>query len=181
MTSNIDVIANRSSKKWSSRELFKRFLWEYIGAPIFSLVPRPLWWVRCVILRIFGAQIGQSVHIYPSVKIKIPDNLIIGDYVAIGDRSIIYNLGVVSIGNAATISQGTHICAGTHDYKDLSFPLLKQPIEIGAGCWICADAFIGPAVTVGESAIIGARAVVTKDVAASMIVVGNPAHIVGKR
>jgi putative colanic acid biosynthesis acetyltransferase WcaF len=60
-------------------------------------------------------------------------------------------------------------------------PLLKPPIEIGDMAWICADAFVGPGVTVGEGAVVGARAVVVKNVEPWTIVVGNPAKAVGRR
>jgi putative colanic acid biosynthesis acetyltransferase WcaF len=113
--------------------------------------------------------------------IAIPWNLVIGTDASIGDRAIIYNLGLISIGDAATISQGAHLCAGTHDYRRADLPLLKLPIAIGEGAWICADSFIGPGVTIGDYAIIGARAVTMRDVGDWSIAVGNPAKIVGQR
>jgi putative colanic acid biosynthesis acetyltransferase WcaF len=59
--------------------------------------------------------------------------------------------------------------------------LLKPPILIGDEAWICADAFIGPGVRVGARGVVGARAVVVKDVGPGVIVAGNPARVVGKR
>ena len=59
--------------------------------------------------------------------------------------------------------------------------LTKPPIEVGQGAWICADAFVGPGVTIGDFAVVGARSVVVHDVAPSMIVAGNPAVQIGKR
>ena len=55
-------------------------------------------------LRTFGASVGDNAHIYPSVKIAIPWNLIIGDQAAIGDGAILYCLGPITIGHQATIS-----------------------------------------------------------------------------
>src|SRR6266550_1783749 len=66
-----------------------------------------------------------------------------------------------------------HICAGTHDHTKPDFPLLRPPITIGPEAWVCADAFVGPGVTIGEGAILGARAVAMKDVNPWTIVVGN--------
>jgi putative colanic acid biosynthesis acetyltransferase WcaF len=60
-------------------------------------------------------------------------------------------------------------------------PLLKPPIHIADDTWICADAFLGPGVAIGEGAIVGARAVVTKNVAPWTVVVGNPARFVKNR
>ena len=70
---------------------------------------------------------------------------------------------------------------GTHDYQDPSLPLLRLPIEIGAEAWVCADAFVGPGLTVGEGAIVGARAVAMKDVEPWTIVAGNPAKFIKRR
>lgn len=176
----IDVQANRRARKWSRRELLGRLLWELVY-PLFAISPRPMWALRCALLRIFGANIGRKVHIHPSVRITIPWNLSVGDESAIGDRAIIYALGRITIGERATISQGAHLCAGSHDYRDPAMPLLKTPINVGNGAWVCADAFIGPQVTIGNGAIVGARAVVTKDVGEYQIVAGNPAKVISNR
>ena len=175
LTGGIDVAANRRTRKWSRREQLGRVLWGF-AEPFFRFSPRPVWGWRRLILRLFGAQVGRQVHIYPTVRISIPWNLTLLDSCAVGDRAILYALGPIRIGARATVSQGAHLCAGTHDIKDPSRPLLKSPISIGDDAWVCADAFIGPGVVVGESAIVGARAVAMKDVPACAIMAGNPAR-----
>jgi putative colanic acid biosynthesis acetyltransferase WcaF len=175
-----DVQANRRSRKWSRRELSGRLLWA-LAQPLFRLSPRPLWAWRRVLLRSFGARIGSHVHIYPSVRIAIPWNLTIGNLSAIGDRAFVYNLGPVTIGERTTVSHQAQICAGSHDHSQPDFPLLKLPVSIGNGVWICADAFVGPGTRVGDGAIVAARAVVVKDVASGTIVGGNPAKLLRLR
>lgn len=175
-----DVAANRRTRKWTRKELLGRALWGF-AQPLFALCPRPFWGGRRGLLRLFGARIGRNVHIYPSVRITIPWNLNIEAEAAVGDRAILYALGPITIGRRATISQGAHLCAGSHDYRDPTMPLMKSPITIGAGAWICAEAFVGPGVTVGERAILGARAVAVRDVPAGAIAVGNPARTIKKR
>jgi putative colanic acid biosynthesis acetyltransferase WcaF len=132
-------------------------------------------------LRAFGSTIGDEAHIYPTVKIAMPWNLEVGSQAAIGDRTIIYNLGAVQIGSAATVSQGVHLCGGSHDYRLAHMPLIKSQILIGSCAWLCADAFIGPGVSVGDYAIVGARAVVMKNVPNWSIVAGNPAVVIKRR
>lgn len=176
----IDVSANRRSQKYTTRELCKRVLWD-LAWPAFRLSPRPLFVWRRIVLRAFGARVGGHVHISNTARISMPWNLEVGAWSAIGDRAIIYNLGPVRIGQRTTVSQGAHLCAGTHDHRRADFPLLKQPINVGDGAWICAEAFVGPDVEVGEGAVVGARAVVTKSVEPMSIVAGNPARVVGKR
>lgn len=175
----IDVTANRAAQKWTRRELAGRVLWR-LSTPLFRLSPRPFWGWRRAILRLFGASVGVDAHIYPSVRITIPWNLDLGDCCAVGDRVILYALGPITIGPRATISQGAHLCAGSHDLENPSRPLIKPPIVIGPETWVCADAFVGPGVTIGKGAIIGARAVAMRDVNDGTTVVGNPARAIEK-
>lgn len=175
-----DIAANRRAQKWSRQALIGRILWALVR-PVFALSPRPLWGLRNSILRLFGAKIAVNVHVYPSVKITIPWNLNIGAETAIGDGAILYALGPITIGRQATISQGAHLCAGTHDYREADMPLIKAPITIGDGAWICADAFIGPGRKIGNRAIVAARGVVVKDIPDSVIVGGNPATFIAPR
>jgi putative colanic acid biosynthesis acetyltransferase WcaF len=177
---SLEVAANRNTRKWSRKELAGRVLWS-LASPLFRLSPRPLWSWRRFLLRAFGARVGREVHLFPTVRITIPWNLSLGDGCAFGDRVILYALGPIRIGARTTVSQGAHLCAGSHDWRDPKMPLLKLPIEVGDDAWICADAFIGPGIRIGTYAIIGARAVVMKDVAEAAIVVGNPATVVSFR
>lgn len=138
-------------------------------------------WIQKYSFTFFGAKIGKQVHIYSSTVIWFPWNLEIGDWSAIGEDTLIYNLGRVVIGKKATISHRTHICAGTHDYTNPTLPLLRPEIHIGDQAWICANAFIGPNTHIGEGAIIGAGTVLMKDAEAWGIYAGNPAKYIKKR
>lgn len=177
---SLDSSANRAARKYSSWEQLRRVLWG-AGRWLMRLSPRPCFGWRRLVLRTFGARIGAQVHVYPSAHIYMPWNIEIGEWAAIGDDALIYNLGRVRIGAHATISYRAHLCAGTHDFMVPDLPLLKPPIEIKAGAWIGTDAFIGPGVTIGEGAIVGARAVVVRNVQSGEIVAGNPARVVGVR
>lgn len=178
---SLDIAGNRRARKWTGREMAGRALWEILRGPLFAWTPRPLWGWRRMVLRAFGARVGREVHVFPSVRIAVPWNLTFGDEAAVGDRAILYSLGRIEIGAQTTISQGAHLCAGTHDYLQASMPLVKASISIGAGAWICADAFIGPGVSVGARAIVGARAVAVKNVEPGKVVAGNPARVVRDR
>jgi putative colanic acid biosynthesis acetyltransferase WcaF len=171
----LDVQQNRRARKYSSGEMTRRVLWTLVQ-PLFRFSPRICFGWRRFILRCFGAKIGPRVHVYPSAKIYFPWNLEAREESAIGEETLIYNLGRVTLGERVTISHRAHLCAGTHDHTKPDFPLLRPPIQIGADAWICADAFVGPGVTVGEGAIVGARAVAMKDVRPRSIVIGNPAR-----
>ena len=132
-------------------------------------------------LRLFGAKVGRHVHIHPSVRIFHPWEFEIGDWSSIGFDALIYNLGKIRVGQHVTISQRAHLCAGSHDFRDPRMTLLKPPIRIGANVWVSAEAFLGPGVSVGEGSVVGAGAVVTRDVEPGIVVAGNPARKVARR
>lgn len=157
-----------------------RILW-MPGRLVFRLIPRPFFAARNLLLRMYGATVGRSVHIYPSATVYFPWCLRIGDYSSIGEHAYLYNLGTVSIGARATISHKAHLCAGTHDYADPALPLVREAIAIGDDAWVCADAFVGPGVRIGRGAVVGARAVVVRDVDDWSVVAGNPARHVKYR
>lgn len=176
----LNIAENRNSRKYSRKEIIGRLLWS-IAYPFFRYSPRPFFGWRRLLLSMFGARIGCNVNIYNSAIIYMPWNLEIGNWSSIGEYAFIYNLGKVVIGRNCTISHRTHLCAGTHDYVDPAMPLQKLSITVGDQVWLCTDSFIGPGVNIGEGAVVGARAVVVKDVPPWTVVAGNPAKPVKER
>lgn len=180
MGSTLDIESNRKAKKYSRKELLLRVLWS-VGKVIFRCSPRVCFGFRSWLLRCFGAKVGKGVNVYPSSNIYFPWNLEIGEHSAIGEWTLVYNLGKITIGSSATVSHRVHLCAGTHDYRKAKLPLLKPPIILGNEVWICSDAFIGPGVEIGDGAVIGAASVVVKDVGPWSVASGNPATFVKHR
>lgn len=178
--SELDIGANRAATKYSAKEMVLRVLWG-VGKILFKLTPRPCFGLRRILLKAFGAQLGANVNIYPSSLVYFPWNLVVEDDASIGEWALIYNLGPIRIGRSSTISQRVHLCAGTHDYRDTTMPLMKPPIVVGDRVWVCADAFVGPSVTIGDNAIIAAASVVVRDVESGVIVGGNPAKFIKQR
>jgi putative colanic acid biosynthesis acetyltransferase WcaF len=176
----LDPKANRAARKYSRAEQLRRVLWVF-GKIAMRLSPRPWFAWRRVILRLFGAKVGREVHLYPSTRIYMPWNVEIRDWAALGEDVLIYSLGKVYIGAGAALAYRAHVCAGTHDFSDPALPLLKPTVVIEDGAWIGTEAFIGPGTTVCRGAIVGARAVVVKDVPTMHIVAGNPARQIGTR
>jgi putative colanic acid biosynthesis acetyltransferase WcaF len=176
----LDTAGNHAARKYSRAEQAQRMCWG-LGRWMIRLSPRPCFAWRRAILRLFGARIGKNVNVYSSTYLYMPWNVDIGDWAALGEDVLVYSLGKVTIGRNASVSYRSHLCAGTHDFRDPALPLLKPPVVIEEGVWIGTEAFIGPGVTVHAGAIVGARAVVVKDVEPMVIVAGNPARIVGRR
>jgi putative colanic acid biosynthesis acetyltransferase WcaF len=172
---------NLSAPSFSLRNRAARALWSAVWLLLFRISPRPFHAWRCFLLRCFGAKLGRGCHIYPGVIVWAPWNLECGDNVGAGDRAILYNQARITLGNGSVISQGAHLCTGTHNYNSEKFELLAFPIRIGARAWVCAEAFVHPGIEVGEGAVIGARAVVTEDMPAWMVCAGHPCQPIKAR
>ncbi len=171
----------RAISPYTMREKVGRVLWNYIGQPLFRCTFHNWYGLRNAMLRVFGAKIGRPVRIRPSVRIEQPWNLSIGANSSIGDRAVVYCLGKVTIGDHVSVSQQAHLCAGTHDYSRPDLPLIRPSITIEDHAWIAADAFVGPGITVGEGAILGARGCAFKDLESWTIYGGNPAKAISPR
>jgi putative colanic acid biosynthesis acetyltransferase WcaF len=169
------LLYERGHSPYTTREKIARVLWNSVGQRLFRMTFHNWYGLRNALLRLFGAKIGSPVRFRPTVLIEQPWNLEIGDNSSVGDRAIVYCLGKVTIGPHVSVSQGAHLCAGTHDYRTLDMTLIRPPITIHKYAWIAADAFVGPNVTVGEGAVLGARGVAMKDLEPWCIYAGNPA------
>jgi putative colanic acid biosynthesis acetyltransferase WcaF len=166
---------------FSLRNRIERSLFMLVWAALAKWTPPPLHAWRCAILRVFGAQIGKGVRIYGTSIVWHPANLAIGDRTQIGPRARLYNQGRIDIGADAVVSQGAYICASSHDVNDPLFQLVLRPIRIEDRAWIASEAFVGPGVTVGEGAVLGARGVAVKALDPWTIYGGNPAKPIKQR
>lgn len=155
--------------------------WWIVEKTLFSLSPQAMYGWRAFLLRCFGAKIGRSVIIRPSVSVTYPWKLRIGDYSWIGDDVVLYTLGEIEIGSHSVISQRSYLCAGSHDYTDIGFAITNPPISISDQCWVASDVFICPGVSIGTGTVVGARSTVTKSLEGGVIAYGAPARIVGRR
>jgi putative colanic acid biosynthesis acetyltransferase WcaF len=170
-----------SHSPYSNREKAARVLWAMVQSLLFRPSFHSWYGWRRSLLAAFGARLDPVVRIRRTVRVECPWNLSVGHDSAIGDDVTLYCLGPVSIGSRVTISQGAHLCAGTHDHSRRSMPLVRPPIHVGDDAWICADAFVGPNVRVGEGAILGARAVAMRSLEPWTIYSGNPATAIRPR
>jgi putative colanic acid biosynthesis acetyltransferase WcaF len=175
------MTAGRASSPYTAREKVGRVLWAVVQSTAFRLSFHSWYRWRRLLLSAFGARLDPVVRIRRTVRIECPWNLSIGHDSAIGDRVTLYCLGPVRIGARVTISQGAHLCAGTHDFTRRAMPLLRPELEVSDDAWICADAFVGPGVTIGPGAILGARGVAMRSLAPWTIHAGNPAVAVRPR
>jgi putative colanic acid biosynthesis acetyltransferase WcaF len=157
-----------------------------------SSVKEVLWWVvrslffspwfpipsepKVAILRCFGARVGKGVIIRSRVNITFPWKLEIGDHVWIGDEVMILSLDRVKIGSHVCISQRAFLCTGSHRFRSENFDLTTKPISIGDGCWVAANVFVAPGVTIFPNTFCAAGSVVLENAGPDAVIVGNPAR-----
>lgn len=173
---------SKYTEKYTVKFQIKRLIWSIINHTIFRVLRtnycRKL---RIFIINLFGAKMDYSSTIYSSVKIWAPWNLRIGMYSCIGPNVELYNKAMIEIEDNCVISQNSKLYTASHDISHKTMKLSVKPILIVNQSWIAADAFIGPGVTIGQGAVVGARAAVFKDVEAWTVVGGNPAKFIKKR
>jgi putative colanic acid biosynthesis acetyltransferase WcaF len=170
-----------NNKDFYPGNLILRILWYLFSQFFFKSSWLPFTFIKVFILRIFGAKIGKSVVIKPSVNIKYPWKLSLGNHVWIGENVWIDNLDNVVIGNNVCISQGAFLLCGNHNYKKDSFDLITKPIIVQDGVWIGAKSTVLPGVTAKSHSILSAGSVTSKNLEPYSIYRGNPAEKVSIR
>ena len=172
---------NASYRSNLKASVLKRAAWYVINVLIFR---NPLWAFyifKVGLLRFFGARVGKGVIIKPSVSIKYPWLLSIGDHSWIGEHVWIDNLAMVSIGANVCVSQGALLLTGNHNYKSSRFDLMVSEIIIEDGVWIGAKAIVCPGVTCASHAVLSTGGVATHSLEAYGVYQGNPAMKVRER
>jgi len=135
-------------------------------------------WVRYIVVKGFIRKCGRNVNIQNRARIgpslEIGDNSGVGENCRIGSNT--------TIGNNVMMAPDVIICTENHKYtKETYEGWIKKPVVIEDNVWIGYRVIILPGVRVGENAIIGAGAVVTKDVPPYAIVGGVPAKVIKMR
>ncbi|WP_252031368.1 sugar O-acetyltransferase [Vibrio sp. SCSIO 43135] len=108
-------------------------------------------------------------------------NIKVGKNFYMNTNGVILDCGKVTIGDFVMIGPNVTLCTAGHplDAKTrYTYEEFAKPIHISDKVWIGANVIVLPGVTIGERAVVGAGSVVTKDVPADTVVVGNPARIV---
>lgn len=167
---------------YSKTNVIKRQLWIICWLLLVRPIPRNMCcgWKR-LLLRLWGAKIADNAIVYSNCKIFAPWNLTMEGNSCIASNTDIYNAADVIMKEGAIVSQYSYLCTATHDIRDKDFRLYSLPIVLEKNSWVAAKCFIGPGVTIGEGAVVGASASVYKDVPAWTVVGGNPAKIINRR
>ena len=161
--------------------LLMRAAWFFVGQPIVRSAWIPSSALRVRLLRLFGARIGTGVVIKPSVDVKYPWHLVIGDHCWIGEHVWIDNLTTVRLGSNVCLSQGAYLCTGNHDWTDPHFGLRIAPIQLGDGAWAGAKSILTPGCLLGDGSVAAAGSVVVGSIPDFEIYAGNPAQFIKRR
>lgn len=152
-----------------------RIIWYFVNVLFFQSSLIPCVKLKIFLLRLFGAKVGKNVCIKPSVNIKYPWKLSIGNYVWIGENVWIDNLDDIVIEDNVCISQGAMLLCGNHNYAKETFDLIIGKILLKEGAWVGAKSIVCPNITLNNHCVLTAGSIATKDLEAYGIYQGNPA------
>jgi acetyltransferase-like isoleucine patch superfamily enzyme len=121
--------------------------------------------------------------VFEGVYLRHTERLRLGDHVSIHPMSYLDADGGLEIGSDVSIAHGTTIMTTEHDYafsggtmRDA--PVKPSAVKIGSDVWLGAGVKILAGVNIGDHVVVGAGAVVTKDIPSNSIAVGVPARVV---
>ncbi|PZV11884.1 MAG: maltose acetyltransferase [Leptolyngbya sp.] len=137
--------------------------------------------LRQQILQDLFGRVGKTVSIVPPFYCDYGGNIFIGDRFYMNYGGVILDCNTVHIGNDVLCAPYVQIYTATHPTDPtvrLTGQELAAPITIGNTVWIGGGAIICPGVTIGDNTTIGAGSVVTKDIPANVIAVGNPCRVI---
>lgn len=171
---------NQASKKGAHRVYnwwldFKLFLIHLVSFHV------PIYTIRGLVFKAAGVQIGAGSTIHMGCKFFKPSGVTVGEDTKVGDRAFLDGRAPLIIGDHVDIASEVMIYNSEHDLGSEGFEATEEPVEIGDYVFIGPRAVILPGVKVRKGAVIGAGAVVTKNVAEYAIVGGVPAKAIGER
>ena len=126
---------------------------------------------------LFLGHIGVGSRVMPPLTVVRGNSVSIGKNVVVMNNALFMAAGGVTIEDDVLVAANVQLISNNHDLYDHQI-LTCKPVVLKRNCWIGAGATILPGVTVGENAVVGAGSVVTRDVEANTVIVGNPARVV---
>ncbi|WP_294477585.1 sugar O-acetyltransferase [uncultured Bacteroides sp.] len=135
--------------------------------------------VRDLLSELFGYRVSQSLRVFPPFYTDFGKNIIVGEGVFINACCHFQDHGGVTIGDGCQIGHNVVFATLNHilspEERKFTHP---APIILGNNVWIGSNSTILQGVTIGDNAVVGAGAVVTKDVPANTVVGGVPAKFI---
>lgn len=126
---------------------------------------------------LLGGRLGENSIIMPPMQMVCPENIRLGKNVYVNGNALFMARGGVTFEDGVMVAANAQFLTNNHDLYDRQL-LTCKPILVKEGAWIGAGATVLPGVCIGKYAVVGAAAVVTKDVPDYAVVVGSPAKVV---
>ena len=136
---------------------------------------------RSAMIRSLFGSIGEKFVIHSPFRCDFGFNIHVGENFVGNFNLTILDEAEVHIGDNVFIGPNTSICTVIHalDYKSRNIGIMRAaPIMIGNNVWIASNVVVLPGVTIGDGAVIGAGSVVTKNIPAHSLAVGNPCKVI---
>lgn len=173
-----DLSKDDNSSPPAGRGILVRALWSFFSAFFLKNPLNPSSGIKAGLLRLFGAKVGKGVVLKPSITIRHPWNVEIGDFSWVGEGARLDSPGKIRIGKNCCISQDARLSAENRDGADPASETIVKPIVVEDGARVGAGATVLPGVTVGSHANIGAGSVLLQDAEPRKTYAGNPAQAV---
>lgn len=136
--------------------------------------------VRSLMSELTGHQVPESFMLFPPFSADFGKNIRFGENVFVNSGCRFQDQGGIDIGDGSLIGHNAVITTLNHDMiPSRRADMHPARVVIGKGVWFGANVTVLPGVSIGDGAVVGAGAVVTKDVPAGVVVVGVPAKQVG--
>ncbi|PQZ95980.1 acetyltransferase [Arthrobacter sp. MYb227] len=136
--------------------------------------------VRALMSELTGHEVPRSFQLFPPFSADFGKNIHLGEDVFINSGCRFQDQGGIEIGDGSLIGHNAVITTLNHDMvASRRADMHPARVVIGRGVWFGANVTVLPGVKIGDGAVLGAGAVVTKDVSAGAIVIGVPAKQVG--
>ncbi len=132
---------------------------------------------RAILNELLHGELADDTHIFAPVMLNVADDVHIGRNVVIMNGLQVMAAGGLTIEDDVRISLNCTIATNNHDPYDRDILLCKR-VVIKRNAWLGVNVTILPGVTIGQNAIVGAGAVVTKDIPDNAVAVGNPAKVI---
>jgi maltose O-acetyltransferase len=127
--------------------------------------------------------IGEGTVLKPTLRCDHGYNIAIGNRTFINYDCVLLDCNRIAIGDEVQMAPGVHLYAGTHPVEaqvrrsGLEYAL---PVSIHNGVWLGDRVVVCPGVTIGANTVVGAGSVVTRDLPADVVAVGNPCRVIGR-
>jgi putative colanic acid biosynthesis acetyltransferase WcaF len=155
----VDPTLLRGTDQGTVRSKLPVAIWP-VASLVFRFTPKPLYRIRVILLRMFGAQLDLTARIRPDVRIDRPWNLTMGRKSSLGDGVVIWAHAPIRIGARCTISQYTRIAGFLEDTSRPAGPTHPAPLTIGDDVWIAAESFVAGGQSIPDGVLVGARSVI---------------------